>query len=357
LIPEAEGDCLSHSRRPDKGINRQIVLARRPVGMVDASCFARREGIIPEPGPEQALLRVLCVAIDPAIRGWLNERGSGYLPALALGEPVRSNGVGVVVRTTTEALPVGALVTTLTGWQEWAVACSDFSDIAKLGSVIPEGVQPVEALTVHGQIATTSYVGVEVVAKPDAGQTMLVSAAASAVGSLVGQMARRRGALVIGIVGTEEKRRWVTDELGFEACINYRTDDIAASLLQLAPQGVDVFFDNVGGPILDTVLRRMALHGRVILCGTLSTSNLLEPYRLQHWERILSRRISVVGFNAMDHWDRFPQATKAVSEWIADGSIKYRAHVLDGLERAPEALVRLFKGDHLGKLVIKVADP
>jgi NADPH-dependent curcumin reductase CurA len=325
--------------------------------MVDVGCFAQREGEIPEPGPEQALLRVLSVAIDPAIRGWLNERGSGYLPPLGLGEPVRSNGIGVVVRTTTEALPVGALVTTLTGWQEWALCCSDFSDIAKLGTVIPEGITPVEALTVHGQIATTSYVGVEVVAKPEAGETMVISAAASAVGSLVGQMARRRGALVIGIVGTEEKRSWVTDELGFEACINYRTDDIASSLLQLAPKGVDIFFDNVGGEILDTVLRRMAMHGRVILCGTLATSNSVEPYRLQHWERILSRRFSMTGFNSMDHWDRFPEATAAVTQWLADGSIKYRAHVLEGLDRAPEALVRLFLGDHLGKLVIEVADP
>jgi NADPH-dependent curcumin reductase CurA len=325
--------------------------------MVDGSCFAEREGAIPEPGSEQALLRVLCVAIDPAIRGWLNERGSGYLPPLGLGEPVRSNGVGVVVRTTTEALPVGALVTTLTGWQEWALACSDFSDIAKLGTVIPDGISEVDALTVHGQIATTAYVGTEVVAKPQAGETMLISAAASAVGSLVGQMARRRGALVIGIVGTEEKRLWVTDELGFEACINYRTDDLAASLLQLAPKGIDVFFDNVGGIVLDTVLRRMALHGRAILCGTLATANLVEPYRLQHWERILSRRISVTGFNAMDHWDRFPEATAAVSQWIKDGSVKYRAQVLEGLERAPEGLVRLFEGDHLGKLVIKVSDP
>jgi NADPH-dependent curcumin reductase CurA len=325
--------------------------------MVDVTCFERSEGSIPEPGPEQALLRVVAVAIDPAIRGWLNERGSGYLPALGLGEPVRSNGVGIVTKTTTEALPIGALVTTLTGWQEWAIACSDFSDIAKLGSVIPEGISPLEALCVHGQIATTSYVGVEVVAKPHAGETMVVSAAASAVGSLVGQMARRRGALVIGIVGSEEKRSWVTEELGFEACINYRTDDIASSLLQLAPKGVDVFFDNVGGGILDIVLRRMAIHGRVILCGTLSTANLEEPYRLLHWDRVLSRRISVTGFNAMDHWDRFPEATESVRQWIVDGSVKYRAEVLDGLGRAPEGLVRLFSGDHLGKLVIKVADP
>jgi NADPH-dependent curcumin reductase CurA len=227
--------------------------------MVDVSCFGLRDGVIPEPGPEQALLRVLCVAIDPAIRGWLNERGSGYLPPLAIGEPVRSNGVGIVVKTTTEALPVGALVTTLTGWQEWALACSDFSDIAKLGTVIPPGVSPVEAVTVHVQIATTSYVGIEVVAKPQAGETMVISAAASAVGSLVGQMARRRGALVIGIVGREEKRL-VTDSPAEVHQLPHRRHRPSP---WAAPKA-STSSSTTWGEILDTVLRRMALHGRVI---------------------------------------------------------------------------------------------
>jgi NADPH-dependent curcumin reductase CurA len=338
-------------------VNRQVVLARRPQGMVDASCFALREGVVPEPGPGQALLRVLCVAIDPAIRGWLDERGSGYLPGVAVGEPVRSNGVGVVTRSMTDAFPVGSLVTSLTGWQEWTLVGSDFADIAKYGSVMPAGLSPVDAIAVHGQLAITAYVGIEVVARPEPGQTFLVSAAASAVGSLAGQMARKRGARVLGIAGTDEKCRWVKDELGFEACINYRTEDVASRLQALAPKGVDVFFDNVGGALLDTVLRRVALHGRVVLCGTLSTANTEEPYRLQYWERLLSRRATMLGFNAMDHWGKFPEATEAMTRFLADGSVKHRAHVLDGLERAPEALSRLFRGDHLGKLVVQVAAP
>ena len=336
------------------GINRQIVLARRPIGMVDEQCFAEVESEIPTPANGQALVRVLCVAIDPAIRGWIDARGSGYLPALELGDPVRSNGVGVVLETRSERLPVGSLVTCLTGWQEYALACGDYSDLAKFASVLPEGCSPVEGATVMGQVAVTAYAGVTRVAPPAPGETYVVSAAASGVGSLVVQLARLEGARVIGIAGSPEKCAWVTDELGAEACIDYKREDVDARLKALCPKGVDVFFDNVGGPLLDIVLRRIAHRGRIVLCGALSTDNADESYRLRNYDRLMSRRASMVGLNVMDHWDLFPEALKQIGNWLTAGTLVFRNELVEGLENAPRALVRLYNGDHLGKLVVNL---
>lgn len=336
------------------GVNRQIVLVRRPVGMVEESCFAEVEGEIPTPKDGQALVRVLCVAIDPAIRGWIDERGSGYLPPLGLGEPVRANGIGVVLETRSERLPVGALVTGLTGWQEYAIACGDFSDLTKFASPLPEGCSAVDGATVLGQGAVTAYAGVVRAAPPVAGETYLVSAAASGVGSLVVQLARLEGARVIGIAGSPEKCRFVVDELGAEACIDYKREDVDARLKALCPKGVNVFFDNVGGPLLDVVLRRIAHRGRIVLCGSLSQDNAAEPYRLKNYDRLMSRRASMVGLNVIDHWDLFPEALKRIGGWLASGELVYRSQVVEGLENAPDALVRLYRGDHLGKLVVSL---
>lgn len=338
-------------------VNRQIVLVRRPTGMVDEQCFAEVEGEIPIPESGQALIRVLCVGIDPAIRGWIDARGSGYLPALELGDPVRSNGVGIVVESRSERLPVGTLVTCLSGWQQYALACADFSDLAKFASPLPEGCTPVDGVTVLGQAAVTAYAGVTRVAPPVEGETYVVSAAASGVGSLVVQLARLEGARVVGIAGSPEKCAWVTNELGAEACIDYKREDVDTRLKALCPKGVNVFFDNVGGPLLDLVLRRIAHRGRIVLCGTLATDNAQEPYRLRHYDRLMSRRASMVGLNVMDHWDLFPEALKRIGNWLASGTLVHRTEVVDGLEHAPRALVRLYEGDHLGKLVVSVGTP
>ena len=338
------------------GINRQIVLAKRPVGMVDESCFEQVTGAIPTPGDGQALIRVLCVAIDPAIRGWIDARGSGYLPALGLGEPVRANGIGVVLETRSERLPVGALVTCLAGWQEYALACADFSDLTKFASPLPEGCSAVDGATVLGQGAVTAYAGVMRVAPPAAGETWVVSAAASSVGSLVVQLARMEGARVVGIAGSSEKCRFVTSELGADACIDYKREDVDARLKALCPKGVQAYFDNVGGELLDVVLRRIAHRGRIVLCGALSTDNAAEPYRLRNYDRLMSRRASMVGLNVIDHWDLFPEALKRIGNWLASGELVYRSEIVEGLEQAPRALVRLYQGDHLGKLVVRIAD-
>lgn len=336
-------------------VNRQIILTRRPTGMIEPDCFASAEGEIPTPGDGQALVRVLCVGIDPAIRGWIDERGSGYLPALELGDPVRSNGVGVVVESRSERLPVGATVTCLTGWQEYALACGDFSDITKFASPLPEGCRPIDGASIMGQVAVTAYAGVMRVAPPAPGETWLVSAAASGVGSLVVQLAREEGARVVGIAGSPDKCAWVTEELGADDCIDYKREDVDARIKATCPNGVNVFFDNVGGPLLDTVLRRIAHKGRIVLCGALATDNAAEPYRLRNYDRLMSRRASMVGLNVIDHWGLFPEALKAVAEGLESGRLKHRIELVDGLEHAPDALIRLYRGDHLGKLVVQVA--
>jgi NADPH-dependent curcumin reductase CurA len=333
-------------------VNRQVVLAKRPIGMVSESCFEMRERPIPEFGDGEALVRVTHVTIDPAIRGWLNE-GGNYLPGVAIGEPVRSNGGGVVVASKNEHLPVGSVALTLTGWQDFCVTSFGSPDVFRNATVLPEGTEPLDFLPIY-QTGTTAWVGVNLVAPPEEGQTFVVSAAASAVGSIAGQLAKLRGAHVIGIAGGPAKAQWVTEDLGFDACIDYKCEDVAARLKELAPGGVDVFFDNAGGKILDTVLRRLALHARVALCGSVSTDNATEPYRLRNYPRLMGKRARMEGFNAADHWDRYTEASAELAGLIAEGKLKYRAHVIEGLEHAPAALVRLFTGDHLGKLVVRV---
>jgi NADPH-dependent curcumin reductase CurA len=332
--------------------NRQVVLAKRPVGMVTESCFETVETPVPEIGEGEALLEVRYLGIDPTIRGWLDERGN-YMAGVGIGEVVRSNGVGVVVETNNpQEYPLGRAFMHLTGWQQYCVVQSNpFPPI----TMVPEGVELIDVLGVLGHIGITAYVGVLEVAKPTEGETFCVSAAASSVGSIAGQIAKMQGARVIGIAGSPEKCAWVVDELGFDACIDYKRDDVAARLKELAPKGVDVFFDNVGGALLDTVLRRLAMHARVVLCGDISTYNLDGPPPPLHNVRyLMGKRARMEGFNTLDHWDQYGEAAAQLAQWLAEGRIKARVHELEGVERAPEALVRLFSGDHLGKLVVRL---
>jgi NADPH-dependent curcumin reductase CurA len=337
-------------------VNRQIVLRKRPVGMVTESCFETVEREVPDLGQGDALLEIRYLGIDPTIRGWLNERGN-YMPGVALGEPVRSNGVGVVVETNNpDEYPLGAAFMHLTGWQQYCVVqANPYPPI----TMVPAGVEPMDVLGVMGNTGITAYVGVLEVAAPQSGETFCVSAAASSVGSIAGQIAKMQGARVIGIAGSTAKCAWVTSELGFDACVDYKREDVAARLKELAPEGVDIFFDNVGGELLDTVLRRIAMRARIVLCGDISTYNLegRQP-PLHNLRYVMGRRARMEGFNTLDHWDQYAPAAAQLARWVSEGKIVHRAHVLDGLERAPEALVRLFSGDHLGKLVVKVSgDP
>ena len=333
-------------------MNRQVVLRARPQGLVTEECFEVVERPVPELGPGEALLAVKYVGIDPTIRGWLDERGN-YLPGVQIGEPIRSNGVGVVIATNDEEkFPLGRAIMAMVGWQQYRVLAADeFLPV----TVVDENVALLDTLNVMGHVGLTAYLGVTEVARPEPGETFLVSAAAGGVGSVAGQIAKLRGATVIGIAGGPTKCKWVVDEHGFDACIDYKSEDVAAHLKELAPQGVNLYFDNVGGELLDTVLRRLANRGRVVLCGDISTYNLEgPPPPLRNIRYVMGKRARMEGFNTLDHWDSYAEGAAQLAAWVADGSIKHREHVFDGIDHAPEALVRLFTGDHLGKLAIKV---
>lgn len=336
------------------GGNRQIVLVRRPEGMVDESCFAERDGDVPTPGVDEILVRTRYLTIDPAIRGWLDERGSGYLPGVEIGEPVRGAGVGEIVESNADGYPVGALVTCMTGWQEYALATSDLARMFEFATVLPEDVHPVVAATVLANPGWTAYAGIRRGLAPATDEGVLVTGASSLVGSIAGQLAARDGARVVGTAGSDEKCAWLVDELGFDACINYRTEDLDQRLEALFPGGIDAVFDNVGGATLDTVLRRMATHGRILLCGSVSRDNATEPYRLANYDRLMSRRATMFGFNFADHLDVIGEATAVLRAGLEDGSIGYRTKSLHGLSSAPAGLIGLYSDPAPGKTVIEL---
>jgi NADPH-dependent curcumin reductase CurA len=319
--------------------------------MVDPDVVRLEEGPVPEPGPGQALVRVRFLSIDPTIRGWMDD-AYGYLPPIGIGEVIRSGGVGEVVESRSDRYPAGALVLGSTGWQDYALA----GDGQAWMNVIPGGISPTAALSVFGITGMTAYFGMLDVGRVRAGDTVVVSAAAGATGSVAGQIARIKGAAkVIGLAGTPEKCAWLVEALGFDAAIDYRADDVRARLGEEAPDGIDLYFDNVGGPVLDACLGRLALRGRIVLCGAISTYNDAgRPRGPSNYLNLITRRGRMEGFIILDYFDRFPEAQAEMAGWVAGGRVKHAEHVVKGLERAPEALNLLFTGGNTGKLMVKV---
>jgi len=331
------------------GVNRRWTLVSRPVGMVGVDNFHYGEEPRPQAGEGQCLVQTLYVSLDPAMRGWLNDRPS-YVPPVAIGAVMRAGGVGRVVESYDPTMPVGSLVTGLTGWQEYIVPRGGFQ-------VIPDGVSPEVALGALGATGMTAYFGLFDVGKLKDGETVVVSGAAGAVGSLVGQLAKIKGCRVVGIAGSPEKCAWVVDDLGFDACVDYQTENVGRRLRELCPEGVDVYFDNVGGPILDQVLVRLNLRGRIVLCGAISTYNATEPRPGPAFlSTLIPKRGRMEGFIVFDYADRYPEAIEAMGGWLAAGTLKARSQVVEGLEKAPQALLMLFDGANTGKLVLKVAE-
>ena len=335
------------------GTNRQLRLARRPDGLVGDDTFELTEKPIAALAPGEFLIRVAYLSIDPTNRVWIREEPS-YLPPVGIGEVMRSGAAGTVAESRNDEFPVGTHVLGMLGWQEWAVGGGDV-----LARAIPPDVPLAHMLSVFGTTGITAYFGMLDVARPAAGETVVVSGAAGATGSIAGQIAKIVGARVIGIAGTAEKCRWLTEELGFDAAINYRQDEVGARLGALCPDGVDVFFDNVGGATLDAVLGHLALRARIAVCGAISTYNSLDRAEPIHaYMNLVSQRARMEGFLVLDYLDRFPEAVLQLVEWVGDGRIRWREHIVEGLEAAPRALNMLFTGENTGKLMVRVGpDP
>jgi NADPH-dependent curcumin reductase CurA len=334
----------------DATVNRQLVLRRRPDGLVSDEDFELIETAVPVPAEGEALMRTVHLGMDATVRTWLN-RGEGYLPAVEIGEVVRCSGIGQVVATNCDAYEVGDLAYSLPGWQDFAIIRDDM-----FTTKLPAGTDLRSMMSVFGSTGAAAYFGLLDIGRAKAGETVVVSAAAGATGSLAGQIAKIIGCRVVGIAGTDEKCRWVTEELGFDACINHRTADLAAELKQTCPDRVDVYFDNVGGRVLDAVLGHLAMHGRVVLCGAIAVYNDKgRPPGPSNYLNLISRRGTMQGFITLDHWDRFPECMAQLGEWAAEGKLRWREEVVDGLADAPRALNMLFTGENIGKVIVQVA--
>ena len=329
--------------------NRRMILAQRPTGMVDDTIVTMEQAPVPEPGDGEYVVKVSHVSIDPTIRTWMDD-APGYLPPIGIGEVVRSGGLGTVVASRNDEFPVGTTVFGMLGWQDYALV----DGTPGTGNVVPDGMDPTAVLSVFGVTGMTAYFGLLDVGEPKESDVVVVSGAAGATGSVVGQIAKLKGAgKVVGIAGGPEKCRWIVDELGFDEAIDYKAGDVGEALSAACPEGIDVYFDNVGGEILDAVLERISIGARVVLCGAISAYNDRgSAYRLKNSFMLIMRRARMQGFLILDYLDRFPEAQGEMFGWVLDGKVKHAVHVVEGLERTPEALNLLFTGGNTGKVIV-----
>lgn len=337
-------------------VNRRWLLAARPHGMIKDSDFELVEETLRDPGPGEVLVRVTHLSFDPTQRGWL--AADSYLPAVRLGDPVRASGVGQVVKSEHPGFKVGQLVQGGFGWQEYVLSKGE----TELGPIMPlfPGVTPEQALGVFGVTGLTAWFGLTDIGQPKAGDTVLVSGAAGATGSVVVQVARALGCKVIGIAGGPEKCHWVRAVAGADACIDYKSEDVAARIKALAPGGVNVVFENVGGEILEAALMNLAMHARVVLCGGISSYNAEDPSQMagiRPYMQLTLMRARMEGFIIIDYAARFGEGVQALTKLMAEGKLKTAEDVQTGFENCPATLRRLFEGRNLGKQLLKLADP
>jgi NADPH-dependent curcumin reductase CurA len=330
--------------------NAQWRLAARPVGLPKRSDWEWVEEPAPEPADGQVLIALEYISLDPAMRGWMNEARS-YLPPVGIGEVMRAGGIGRVVESRNPDFITGDLVSGMFGVQSYAL--SDGRDIR----TVDTGLAPAPVhLGVLGMTGLTAYFGLLEIGRPEPGQTVVVSGAAGAVGNVAGQIARIKGCRTIGIAGGPEKCEWLTEELGFDAAIDYKVGETRADLRQYAPKGVDVYFDNVGGELLDEVLRRLARNARVVICGAISQYNAEQPPRgPANYMQLLVQRATMAGFLVFDYAKRYPEAVAQLAEWLQDGKLISREDVVPAdLEQFPEVFLRLFRGENVGKLILEI---
>ncbi|CAH0495438.1 Putative NADP-dependent oxidoreductase YfmJ [Novosphingobium sp. CECT 9465] len=332
---------------PD-AINRRVVLVNRPQGVAQASDFAVRSGAVPEPGDGEILVRNHYLSVDPAMRGWIADTGN-YSAAVAIGEVMRSLCSGEIVASRNADYAVGEFVTGWFGWQDYAAVGAD--RIVQRTSAAEARM----ALGILGLNGTTALLALTLIGAPQAGQTVVVSTAAGAVGSAVGQIARILGCRTIGIAGGPDKVRDCVELFGYDAAIDYRSEDIGARVAALCPDGVDVYFDNTSGAISDAVMPHLAQKARVVVCGTASYDR-WEPWpegpRVER--HLLVKRARMEGFVLFDHMHRLDEAVGTLRGWIADGRLVFQEDVLDGIEACPDALAGLYRGENRGKRIVRL---
>jgi len=332
--------------------NRQIVLAQRPLGMIDETTTSLVTSERPTCADGEALVKVGILSIDPTIRTWMND-APGYLPPISLGDPVRSGGAGVVVESRSSRYRVGDIVFGMTNWQEWAIA----SETNRF-NVVPTGMglDLATVMNVLGTTGLTAFFGLMEVGQFKTGDVVLVSGAAGATGSVVGQIARAKGAAkVVGIAGGAQKCAEVVQEYGFDECLDYHQPGLSRSIHRACPAGVDVYFDNVGGEILDAALANIAMHARIVLCGAISQYNAVEkPSGVANTSMMIMRRGRMQGFIVFDFAQRYAEAQLELAAMVLDGTVAHREHLVHGLEQAPAALNLLFTGGNHGKTLVVV---
>ena len=330
--------------------NRQWILNARPGGKVTGEEFRWNEVPIPQPSAGQVLIRTLWLSVDPAQRIWMSR--DSYKPAVPLGDVMQSLAVGKVLVSRHPDFKAGDLVRGYFSWQDYVVTHGKgFGGMQKL----PPGVPPNLALILFGVNGLTAYFGITEIGQIKAGETVVVSSAAGATGSVAGQIAKIKGCRVIGRAGGKEKRDWLVKEAHFDAAIDYKSEDIGARLSELCPNGIDVFFDNVGGAVLNEVLARINIKARIVLCDSISKSDPSEPGPA-NYSNLVARRGRMEGFTGLDYPARIPEAFEALGRWQREGALVHKEDVVFGLENAPRALLRLFTGGNFGKQLVKVAD-
>jgi NADPH-dependent curcumin reductase CurA len=331
--------------------SREIRLAARPVGEPKPSDFELAEAQVPDPGGGELLVRNRWMSVDPYMRGRMNDTRS-YVPPFALGEPLQGGAVGEVIASGAEGVEPGQWVLHFAGWREVALVPAVQAQPIDIGLAPPSAY-----LGVLGMPGLTAYVGLFDIAGLRDGEAVFVSGAAGAVGSLAGQLAKTRGCRVIGSAGSPEKVAFLKDELGFDVAFNYRDAPVSEQLRQAAPDGIDVYFDNVGGVHLEAALGALRLHGRVAMCGAISVYNATEPPPgPRNITSVVGKRLTLRGFIISDHFDRMPAFAQEVGSLLREGKIRYRETVVEGLEHAPEAFIGLLRGENLGKMVVQLQE-
>jgi len=337
---------------PRPTTNKQWLLAKRPHGMISEANWKLQEAPVPQLADGEALVQTLYLSCDPTQRGWMEDRPS-YMPPVGIGEVMRAGSIGRVIESRSPLLAPGDCVEGMAGWQQYTVVKAG----GPFGATkLPPGLDPKLLMGVLGVTGLTAYFGLLDLGQPKAGETVVVSGAAGATGSIAGQIARIQGCRVIGIAGGPDKCAWLTKQARFDAAIDYKRGDVDGQLHALAPQGVDVYFDNVGGEILDAVLAQLRIKARVVLCGGISAYNeVTPPPGPRNLMNLVIQRARMEGFIVIDYVAKFGDARAQLKKWVDAGELAHQEDVLVGIEKAPEALLRLFSGKNLGKQLVQVS--